>query len=400
MSDSAAPRQWRLAILASHVIQYQAPFYQRLAADPRVDLTVLYCSRAGLDSYRDEDMKATLSWDLPLLVGYDAQFLANFPVGASDFLRHVNPGVIPAIDRGRFDAVLFMLGWGSLTACLAALACRASSTPIFIYGDSSFVPDASSVRARVRDKVLRSLFAVTDAFLISGAWNADYYAHYGADRRRFFPMPWAIDNERFRNDASISPTTRNALRARYGIPHDAVVFLYSGKLIPRKDPLLLVEALARTGRPNTHVLFLGDGELRDTIVARAEARGVTGRIHLAGFVNQAEIPQFYGIADVFVLPSHFDPRATVVNEAMAAGLPVIITDRCGPAGDIVQHGANGFVIAPGDVESLARHFDTLAGDRALRDALSAASLRRIEPWSYETGVEGVVAALKTFGRRA
>jgi len=389
----------RIAILASHVIQYQAPLYQRLAADPRVDLTVLYCSRAGLDTYRDKEMGATLSWDLPLLESYRATFLRNYPVAFSDFLRHINPGVIATIDQERYDAVLFMLGWGSLTSWLAALACRASGTPMFMYGDSSFVPEATSLRGRVRDAALRALFAITDAFLISGAWNADYYTHYGVDRQRFFPMPWAIDNDRFRSEADMPTATRSMLRAHHGIPDEATVFLYSGKLIPRKDPLILVEALARLKhRANAHVLFLGDGELRDAIEARARARDVADRVHIAGFVNQARIPQLYGISDVFVLPSHYDPRATVVNEAMAAGLPVIITDQCGPAGDLVEHGVNGFIIRPSDEAALASALEEILVDGPLRRQMGAASLAAISTWNYETGIEGLVAAAQRFGR--
>jgi glycosyltransferase involved in cell wall biosynthesis len=400
VSDSAEHRPWRVAILASHVIQYQAPFYQQLARDPRLDITVLYCSRAGLDAYRDEDMAATLAWDLPLLEGYESQFLRNFGSPHRDFLRHVNPAVITAIDRSRFDAVLFMLGWGSLTAWMAAVACRASQTPIFMYGDSSFVPSVHSLRGRVRELILRGLFSVTDAFLISGNWNADYYRHYGADEDRFFLMPWAIDNERFRSSADISAAERLAIRQRYGVPHDGVVFAFSGKLIPRKDPMVVIEALAiAKAADSAHIMFIGDGELREELQRRSHELSLSHRVHFTGFVNQAEIPRLYAASDSFVLPSHYDPRATVVNEAMAAGLPIIITDRCGPAGDLVRPGANGFVIAPGDAEALAFAINELTSKPALRASMSQASASALDSWGYEQGVDGVIAAAEAYARR-
>ena len=114
---------FRLAILASHVIQYQDPFFRLLAADPEIDLTVIYCSPQGAQPYRDEDMKTTLSWDLEMLQGYRWRALRNFGRG-SGYWRLVNPGVMPAIWRGRYDAVLFMLGWGTITSLLAVAACR------------------------------------------------------------------------------------------------------------------------------------------------------------------------------------------------------------------------------------------------------------------------------------
>jgi glycosyltransferase involved in cell wall biosynthesis len=149
---------------------------------------------------------------------------------------------------------------------------------------------------------------------------------------------------------------------------------------------------AMRNRDRAAVLFLGHGEQREELESFATDRGLS--VHFAGFVNQSELPKHYAAADAFVLPSLDDPRATVVNEAMASGLPVLITDRCGPAGDIVRHGENGFVFAPGDVASLAAHLDTLAEQPALRDRMARRSREIIAGWDYERGVEGVLEALR------
>src|SRR5262245_26141911 len=105
------------------------------------------------------------------------------------------------------------------------------------------------------------------------------------------------------------------------------------------------------------------------------------------------------MSDVFVLPSSFDPRATVVNEAMACGLPVIVTDRCGPAGDIVRHGVNGYVFPFGDVDALAGHLDALASNPTLRTQMSNWSREIIGDWDYRAGVEGVKTALRAIEAR-
>jgi glycosyltransferase involved in cell wall biosynthesis len=117
-------------------------------------------------------------------------------------------------------------------------------------------------------------------------------------------------------------------------------------------------------------------------------------VHLIGFVNQSEIPKHYAMADTFVLPSLDDPRGTVINEAMACGLPVVVTDRCGPVGDIVRHGDNGFVFRPGDIETLATDLDLLASDDSLRRRMSKRSHEIIADWNYTRGVEGVKAMLR------
>src|SRR5205823_2176603 len=301
--------------------------------DPEIDLTVYYCSPQGAVDYRDEEMKTTLRWDIETLTGYRSVMLRNFARRNGGFFRHVNPGVIPALARGHYDAALFMTGWGSLTPWLGFAACKVWNVPILLYGDSSFVPPEDTFLRRLRAMVMRALVGAASGLMISGAWNADYYRHYGGDPSRFFPLPWAVDNDRFAAASVMSNDDRAAMRARYGIAGDTMLIAYSGKLIPRKDPLALLRAFERMRlRERAALLFIGDGELRGAI----EARAVPG-VAVTGFVNQEAMPRLYAMSDVFVLPSSFDPRATVVNEAMACGLPIVITDRCGPAGDIVRH---------------------------------------------------------------
>jgi glycosyltransferase involved in cell wall biosynthesis len=146
-------------------------------------------------------------------------------------------------------------------------------------------------------------------------------------------------------------------------------------------------------RNGTAVIFLGNGGLRAEMESFAKERNLN--VHFAGFVNQTDLPKHYAMADVFVLPSFDDPRATVVNEAMASGLPVVISDRCGPIGDIVQHGDNGYVFAPGDVPALARHLDALAADPELRARMAGRSREIISTWDYRRGVAGVMEALQS-----
>lgn len=382
----------RVALIASHVIQYQAPFFRLLAQRPEIDLTVLFCSRAGAEAYRDEEMKTTLAWDLDLLGGYRHRFLRNFG-GGDGYARLINPGIVPAILFGNFDAVIFFLGWGTITSLLAIAACRMRGTPIVMFGDSSFPPPESSLARRLRAGFIRTIVRFTDVFLTSGRFNAEYYQHYGADPRRFFRVPWAIDNARFEEASRFAEGEREALRARFGIRPDEMVVVYSGKLLPRKDPMTLLRAVdAMKLRDKTAVLFLGHGELREELERFARERNV--HAIFPGFVNQADLPKHYAMADVFALPSLDDPRATVVNEAMACGLPVLITDRCGPSGDIAAHGDNAFVVSAGDVSALSRHLDALAASPELRAQMSRRSREIIAGWDYETGVRGVLEALR------
>lgn len=381
----------KAALIASHVIQYQAPFFRMLAREPDLELEVLFCSTDGAKVYRDAEMQTTFRWDLDLLDGYQHRFLRNFGFG-DGYTRLINPGIVPALLFHRYDAAIFFLGWGTITSLLGMAACRMRGTPIFLFGDSSFPPPETTLASRLRAGLLRTVFRITDRFLVSGVLNADYYRHYGADDARFHLVPWAIDNARFEEGSRFAPCEREAMRARFDLGDGDMAIVFSGKFLPRKDPMTLLRAVdAMQHRDRTAVIFLGNGELRDEMETFAGARNL--RVHFPGFVNQTDLPKHYAMADVFVLPSLDDPRATVVNEAMASGLPIVITDRCGPIGDIVQHGDNGFVFAPGDVPALARHLDALAADPELRARMAGRSREIIAAWDYSRGVRGVNEAL-------
>jgi len=381
----------RLAVVASHVIQYQDPFFRALAADGAIDLTVIYCSRAGADVYLDKDMQTSLRWDIELLQGYGHIFLRNFGRG-DGYGRLINPGIVAALTRKDFDAVLFFLGWGTITSLLGIATCRITGTPVLLYGDSSFPPAETTWRARLRASLMRRLVRMTTAFLTSGTLNAEYYRHYGADPSRFFLLPWAVDNARFAAASRFAPGERDAMRARFEITPQQVAFVFAAKLIARKDPMTLLRAVATMQKgEQAVVVFLGHGELRESLEAFARDNAV--QVRFAGFVNQADLPKHYAMCDVFVLPSTDDPRGTVINEAMACGLPIVVTDRCGPVGDIVVDGDNGFVFPVGDYVALASALDRLM-DAGLRTRMAQRSREIISTWDYARGVEGVKAALE------
>jgi glycosyltransferase involved in cell wall biosynthesis len=391
---SATSVKPRLAIVASHVIQYQAPLFQRLAASGEVDLTVLYCTSAGSDTYQDRDMKTTLAWDLPLLSGYHHETLRNYsPLGSLNGWGLVNLNLPARLIKGDFDAVVFM-GWGIVSYWLGFAACLSRRIPFFLYGDSNQIPPTHSIRQRFRDWVIRTLFRKAAGFLVSGRYNEDYYRHYGADNTRFFSVPWAVDNDRFEQESRLTEAERNELRAAYGISPDALVIVFSGKLLPRKGPMDLLEAYADLpNRDRAVLLLLGEGVERERLEAFCSNHALKN-VRITGFLNQSILPRMYGISDVFALPSYFDPRATVVNEAMAAGLACVVSDCIGPSGDIVRDGENGFVVPAGDISALRSSLNRFLEEPALARRMGDKSREIIGRWSYREDVDGIVAAAR------
>jgi glycosyltransferase involved in cell wall biosynthesis len=153
--------------------------------------------------------------------------------------------------------------------------------------------------------------------------------------------------------------------------------------------MTLVHAVERMrNRDRAGILFIGHGELRDELEQYAARHGV--RAVFTGFVNQSTLPRQYAIGDVFVLPSTYEPRGLVVNEAMAVGLPVIASDRVGAIGDLVRD-----VFPAGDAAALAEKLDSVADDPAVRERMSAWSREKISTWTYDAGVAGVKEALRS-----
>jgi glycosyltransferase involved in cell wall biosynthesis len=211
-----------------------------------------------------------------------------------------------------------------------------------------------------RGRLYRAAFRRLDAFLVIGTRNRDYYRSFGVPDEKMFWAPYGVDNEWFALSEPARSMARARVRDRLGVGNETVVFASSAKLIARKRPFDLLDAVAalRARRVDAHALFIGDGAERDALAARAAGAGIADSVTISGFVNQAELPAWYAASDALVLPS--DARETwglVVNEAMAAGLPVIVSDAAGCSPDLVEQGRNGFTFPCGDVSALADYLE-------------------------------------------
>ena len=395
---ASTKRRWRLAILLTHPIQYFAPLFAQLAQQPEFDLTVLYCSLQGAQAERDPGFGISIAWDRPVLEGYRYKVVRNYwRWGLGRFFSYVNPGIIRELRAGAYDAVI-VFGWGHLSAWLAFAAARLVRTPWILYGDSVSIFDQENgwLKRKLKRAILRPLFRSTSAFLVMGKLNQEFYDSYGVPREKCFRMPYPVDNAFFVRAAEKARAHRAEVRARYGIPVDAVVVVFVGKLIPRKRPHDVLEVVRRLQPtlPYLGALLVGDGKLRASLEAEIAQKGLRNAF-LFGFKNQTELPAVYAISDIFVLPSAVDKWGLVANEAMACGLPVVVSDRTGVSGDLVKHGENGFVYPAGDVASLERLVSALALNSELRRQMGKRSSEIIRTYGYEQCIEGIAEALKS-----
>jgi glycosyltransferase involved in cell wall biosynthesis len=142
------------------------------------------------------------------------------------------------------------------------------------------------------------------------------------------------------------------------------------------------------------LIFVGDGLLRLSLQQYAKEKGLS-RVIFVGFKNQSELPKYYAVADIFVLPSSSkEASPLVINEAMCCALPIVVSDAIPSAVDFVKRGDNGYIYPVGKIDELANYLLKLLNDSELRERMGKCSLEMIAKWSYKEDVEGILAALE------
>jgi glycosyltransferase involved in cell wall biosynthesis len=391
-------RPLRVAALVSHPIQYQAPLFRALAREAAIELEVLYCSDAGCRSHRDDGFGVAVQWDVPLLDGYACQFPRNLSPrpNPSTALGVINPGLYSAIRKGRFD-VVWVHGWSLASNWIGFTAAFCNRIPVLVRGETNGLAEPAGVKGALKRRLLGWLFRKVHGILAIGTHNARFYESYGVAADKIFHAPYTVDNERFQAQAGALLPQRASLRRLAGLPEDKPVILFCGKLQPYKRPMDLLAAYAMLPPElGASLVFVGDGPLRQEL-ERFAGQYDLERVRFAGFRNQSELPGYYALADVLVLPSGFEQWGLVVNEAMCFGLPVIVSDRVGCARDLVRTGRNGYTFVAGDVPDLADRLARMLSRDDLR-RFGAESRAVISGWGIPQTAGGILEAVQNVAR--
>jgi glycosyltransferase involved in cell wall biosynthesis len=399
-NGAAKTRPVRVAHLVSHPIQYYVPLYRELASRPEIDLTVYYYSAASLREFYDPGFARKVRWDTTLLDGYRSRFCPSAERTGLDagWRAWPNWDVVREVVRSGYD-VVWLHGYNHPTSLLAALGARFSGARLLIREDQTLLDHRPWWKRAAKTVILRALFSQATGLHV-GAQNRRYFLHFGMPTHRLFAASHCVDNCLFRERAAALTPQRDAIRAHFGVIDDASVVLFCGKLIEKKQPLLLVEAYERVRQEHPcWLLMVGEGAERaavEDLVARRRIPGVL----MAGFLNQSELPAAYTAADLLVLPSAWhETWGLVVNEAMNFGLPIVVSDKVGCAEDLVHSGWNGFVVPHRDVAALTEAIETLVASPERRAEFGARSRALVDAYSVERCADGIVAACLDLRRR-
>ncbi len=344
-----------LAILTTHPIQYQVPLWQALAADGAVPFEVWYMSDHGTRPSYDVQFGKSFKWDLDTLGGYPSRFLktnADANVARFNQVRLSEP--LGQLLNEKKVTALWIQGWQVRAYWQAVWQAHAARVPVWLRGESNDLSPTPVWKKQAKRLLHKRLFSRVRDFLYIGQANRRLYESYGVEQERLHPAPYCVDNERFARQAARLVKERAAIRREWHIPENAFCLLFAGKFIPKKHPFDLIAAaldarLQNLGNP-VHLLFVGSGELgaglREAcrVVYDAEAKTPPSEslndglpaASFTGFLNQTEISKAYVAADCLVLPSDYQETwGLVVNEAMASGLPCIVSDACGCGEDLI-----------------------------------------------------------------
>jgi glycosyltransferase involved in cell wall biosynthesis len=412
MKDFIQPtpaRKVRLAYLVSHPIQYQAPLLRRIALEPTIDLTVLFGSDFSVRGYKDQGFGVEVAWDTPLLEGYRSEFLRPLrDAGGVSPFTPISRGVYRRLQQNdgspAFDA-LWVHGYASVNALQAIVAANALGIPVLLRAESWLADRVrSSWRLALKSAFFKLLGHGIAAVLPIGAENAAYWTYYFGNSVPQFLMPYAVDNEYFARLAEIAVPREQELRAELGLSPGRPVILFASKLQQRKHADHLLEAYRSfiEDRPTLnrpYLVIVGDGEQRAQLEVQALQLGLED-VRFAGFRNQSELPRFFQLADVFVLPSRHEPWGLIVNEAMASGCPVIVSTDVGCHADLISDGVEGCVFPVGNIAALTQAMHRVFSSPSSAANMGECAQRRISSWSYEEDVRGLRRALAAVMRRS
>ena len=357
-------RPWRVAFLIVMPAPYVRDMFAAIKQDGRIDPRVFYLAMSVPGA----------SWGHIDLPDY-SHVLKGCGVPLLKGLVHVNPGAIRRLRAAAPDLVVDG-GYSSLTNQAVMSWLRACDIPWVFWGESPGIQSRGLVGSWLRWLAQRPAVRWPDGIAAVGSVAVSAYQRLAADHCVIRSIPYYCELGPFLD----TPRRRS--------PDGSVNFLFCGQLIKRKGVDLLLEAFCRLSGEfeQARLTLVGAGELQSELQRRIPP-GLESRIKFDGFRAPESLVEAFGSADVFVLPSMHDGWGVVVNQAVAAGLPVIASSAVGAAADLVVEDGNGHIFAAGNVEQLTEAMRSFLRQPEKIARFGARSRALAVDWTPQRGVD-------------
>ncbi len=368
----------KLAIVTTHPIQYYAPIFKLLHERQIIEIKVFYTWGKSAQNKYDPGFDKNIAWDIPLLDAYPFEWAENKSTkpGSHHFNGIINPKLIKQVKSYNPNAVL-VIGW-AYHSHLKLIRYFKNKIPVYFRGDSTLLDEKHSLKSALKSIFLKWVYSHINHAFYNGVNNKAYFKKYGLKENQLSFAPHAIDNERF----SVSRANEaEELKQKSGIPTTATVILFAGKLEEKKDPALLLDAFIQINDPTLHIIFTGNGQLESSLKMKA---GAYTNVHFIDFQNQSNMPVVYQACDLYCLPSKGPGESwgLAVNEAMACGKAVLVSDKCGCAVDLVTDKKNGAIFKSENLDDLLIQLKELTQSKNTLAEYGSNSFKIIEPWNF------------------
>lgn len=381
----------KLAVVSTHPIQYNAPWFKLLSQEKGIELKVFYTWSQTSDLVRDKTFGREIKWDIPLLEGYNYEFVKNISKkpGSNHFNGINNPSLIDKLKEFSPHTIL-VFGW-SFKSHLKVLRHFHGKIPLWFRGDSTLIDEKAGIKTVLRRILLTWVYRHVDKVLYVGEANKAYFLKHGIKETDMILAPHAIDNKRFNNDSQRDHYDIKAIewREKIGYKSTDILILFAGKFEEKKQPNFLAEAVLEANKKRkqkVHLLLVGNGPLENELKMKYKNEE---HIKFIPFQNQSVMPIVYRLGDVLCLPSK-GPGETwglAVNESMASGRAVIVSDKVGCAADLVKN-SESWIFPYNSLESLSFIIEKLEKDQLMKAGIHNKAY--IAGWSYEK----IIAAIK------
>jgi glycosyltransferase involved in cell wall biosynthesis len=375
----------KLAIVTTHPIQYYAPVFKLLHERQKISIMVYYTWGEKSKVKYDPGFGATIGWDIPLTDGYPFSWLENASTdpGTHHYRGIINPDLISKITNWQPDAILvFGWAWQSHLRCMRHFK---GKLPLYFRGDSTLLDETGGIKSIVKSLFLRWVYKDINHGFYAGSNNKAYFKKYGLKDSQLSFAPHAVDNERFAQNTKKEAT---ALRKQLLIGDDDNLVLFAGKFERKKSPAELLDAFLTLEEPGVHLLFVGNGNLEAELKLKAKG---SKNVHFMDFQNQSRMPVIYQACNLFCLPSK-GPGETwglAVNEAMACGKAVLVSDKVGCAVDLVKAGYNGDIFESGNIDALMNCLNQLVQSKIRLAEMGRISAEQIKDWTFTAIAEAI-----------
>jgi glycosyltransferase involved in cell wall biosynthesis len=374
----------RVVILTEIISPYRIPLFNALGQEEGIDPHVIFLSE------NDPSLRQWRVYKEEIRFPY--QVLPSWRKRIGKYNVLLNRGLTHALQSASPD--LIVCGGYSYVASWQALWWARSNNIPFLLWSESCLQDRRSGH-RLVEFLKGQFFRKCDGFIVPGEAARVYQRSWGATDESIFTAVNAVDNELFARGAEAARQNDAGIRTELNLP--GRYFLFVGRLVREKGVFDLLAAYARLNsslRNDIGLVFVGNGLAREQLEAQSLAVS-PGVVKFVGFAHREQLPAYYALAESLVLPTYTDPWGLVVNEAMACGLPVVVSRMAGCAIDLVRDNWNGIVISPGDVAGLSNALQVIASRREIVEPMSSRSLELIAQYSPQSWSAGLSRAVES-----